>query len=269
MNWRLVIGIFLVINFSCQREIIQNENLLIYGHAGTSLYPERAAYPPNTFESVKYAINVLNADGVEVDVQMTKDSVLVLFHDGFLDEVTNFSGCVQEYNFHEISEMKIYGSPYRIATLEEVIDFCLGANVFVFLDMKPYNFCESKNGNYITINNALNNVISDLSVEEKKLITINSRNIDLLNSISDTSMIKSFETENISLAIQNFNADLCDEVSINYFSMNDEVLEQLNNHTIPFSIFGVKIKSEIEGALKFYPTKIITDNISYTRKISN
>ena len=36
-------------------------------------------FPINTFESINSAL-ALGADGSEVDIQMTKDSVLVLFH---------------------------------------------------------------------------------------------------------------------------------------------------------------------------------------------
>ena len=65
--------------------------------------------------------DVLDADGVEVDVQMTKDSVLVLFHDAFLNDATNFSGCIHDYNFSDLTELEVYHTKYKLARLDEVI----------------------------------------------------------------------------------------------------------------------------------------------------
>ena len=55
-----------------------NHNIImILGHAGMGdLYK----YPNNTMESIEPVLGI-GADGTELDIQMTKDSVLILFHD--------------------------------------------------------------------------------------------------------------------------------------------------------------------------------------------
>ena len=262
------IGAFLLtINLSCKKENNLPE-VIVYGHAGTTLYAERWVYPANTKESILYALDVLDADGVEVDVQMTKDSVLVLYHDAFLDDVTNLSGCICDYNFTDLTEVKVYQTKYKLVRLDGVINMCVERNKKIFLDLKPYNYCDSLNINYSTFNNALNSIISLYSVTERSSITINTRNSDLLTVLSDTLIIKSFETENIDLGISNFQNNLTKELCINYTAMTVSSADALKNLGIEFSLFGVKTTNEIKTAMTYLPSKIITDNIAYTKKIT-
>ena len=52
----------------------QNEkNILVVGHRGAD-----ALYPENTMLSFEKAVEEFGVDGLETDVQMTKDGVLVL-----------------------------------------------------------------------------------------------------------------------------------------------------------------------------------------------
>jgi glycerophosphoryl diester phosphodiesterase len=72
---------------------LNHNTILVLGHAGMGdLYK----YPNNSWESIEPVIGI-GADGTEIDVQITKDSVLILFHDETLDGRTRCEG---------------YGSPY-------------------------------------------------------------------------------------------------------------------------------------------------------------
>lgn len=70
--------------------------IMILGHAGMGdLYK----YPNDTFESIEPLIGI-GADGTEVDVQITKDSVLILFHDETLDGRTRCDGFTSPYDYN-------------------------------------------------------------------------------------------------------------------------------------------------------------------------
>jgi len=58
--------------------------------------------PENTMASFRAAVEN-GADGLETDVQMTKDGELVLIHDETLDRTTNGKGLVLT---HTLSELK-------------------------------------------------------------------------------------------------------------------------------------------------------------------
>ena len=256
--WALnFIGAFLLtISWSCKKQEDLPE-VIVYGHAGTTLYSERWVYPANTVESVLYALDVLDADGVEVDVQMTNDSVLVLYHDAYLDEVTKLSGCIHEYNFADLDNIQVYQTKYEIARLDEVMKICFERNKKIYLDLKPYHYCDSTNINYSTFNNSLNDLLAIYTLDERSDITVNTRNTDLLMVLSDTSIIKSFETENSDEGILMYQNNVTQELCINYSAMTATVAESLTNLGIKFSLFGVKTTDEIRSAMTFFPSKIV------------
>ncbi len=79
--------------------------VMIIGHRGFSSYYLKN--PGNTIETALISTNV-GADGCEFDVQITKDSVLVLFHDNDLSPLTTGSGKIYNYTWEEIKNYKYY-----------------------------------------------------------------------------------------------------------------------------------------------------------------
>ena len=62
-------------------------------------------------------------DMVEMDVQITRDGVPVLFHDNTLDKVTNGSGKIQDKTWSEISQLRYKSDQSQgIAKLQDAID---------------------------------------------------------------------------------------------------------------------------------------------------
>lgn len=95
--------------------------MINYAHRGASEYA-----PENTLSSF-YLGMLQGANGIETDVQRTKDGVLVLFHDGILDRVSDGTGELSDYTFEELGKLKIYGNSTtgfydRIVTLREFLD---------------------------------------------------------------------------------------------------------------------------------------------------
>ena len=70
--------------------------MINYAHRGASEYA-----PENTLSSFYLGL-MQGANGIETDVQRTKDGVLVLFHDNTLDRVSNVSGNLSEYTYEEL-----------------------------------------------------------------------------------------------------------------------------------------------------------------------
>lgn len=87
-------------------------------------------YPENTLPAVEAAV-AAGARFVEVDVQLTKDGVPVLFHDRALDRLCGVPGAVQGRTAAELSALRAsffdrFGYKYAqvgIATLAELADF--------------------------------------------------------------------------------------------------------------------------------------------------
>lgn len=71
----------------------------VIGHRGAA-----GLAPENTYAGFDLALK-LGVDGIETDVQRTKDGTLVLFHSEFLDKTTSGTGVLQETTWHELQQL--------------------------------------------------------------------------------------------------------------------------------------------------------------------
>lgn len=82
-------------------------------------------HPENSLPALEGAISK-GADIVEIDVAMTKDSVLIVMHDRSLDRTTNGKGPVVSHTYEEISYLRLRNSlgrvtHHKIPTLREFL----------------------------------------------------------------------------------------------------------------------------------------------------
>lgn len=93
----------------------------IWAHRGASGYA-----PENTIPSFAKAVE-MKADGVELDVQLSKDGELVVIHDETVDRVSDRRGYVKDFTIRELKLLDVsrpvpgYGTA-RIPTLAEVLE---------------------------------------------------------------------------------------------------------------------------------------------------
>ena len=94
---------------------------ITYAHRGASEY-----YPENTLSSF-YAGVDMGANGIENDIQRTKDGILVVFHDDTIDRVTDGSGKVSDYTYEELLKFTVTNVKYnrrdKIMTFEEFLKY--------------------------------------------------------------------------------------------------------------------------------------------------
>ncbi len=86
-------------------------------------------YPENSIPAIESVIR-MGVDIVEIDLKMTKDSVLVLSHDQSVNRMFSGKGLVSDYTLAELKQMTlkrahgIATDSLRIATLEEALTVC-------------------------------------------------------------------------------------------------------------------------------------------------
>ena len=73
-------------------------DILVLGHRGASGYA-----PENTMPAFQMALDQ-GADGIELDVQLTKDGEIVVIHDETIDRTSNGTGWVKDYTLAELKE---------------------------------------------------------------------------------------------------------------------------------------------------------------------
>ena len=77
---------------------MDQEKTKVWAHRGASGYA-----PENTLDAFRKAVE-MGADGIELDVQMTKDGELVVIHDETIDRVSNGKGWVKDYTYEELKK---------------------------------------------------------------------------------------------------------------------------------------------------------------------
>ena len=92
----------------------------IWAHRGCS-----QRYPENTLLAFEKAAAIQNLEGIELDIQLTKDGELVVIHDERVDRTTEGMGFVRDYKLSELKRLHIYADNHpsqSIPTIDEVFD---------------------------------------------------------------------------------------------------------------------------------------------------
>ena len=117
---------------------------IIIAHRG-----DHTEVPENTIAAYQNGIKN-GVDYVEIDLRTTKDSVLVIMHDGTVDRMTNGKGNVSDLSYAEIRKLKLMDKrkdstkTYTIPSFEEVLKTCRN-KVHIYLDYKNANVQQTYN----------------------------------------------------------------------------------------------------------------------------
>lgn len=111
----------------------------IWAHRGASGWDKQYA-PENTMPAFERAIN-MGADGIETDVQLTKDGILVLCHDERLEMVSDGCGWLKDYTLAELRGFSFskthpeFGKT-EIPTLEDLLYLLRDTDLELNLELK-------------------------------------------------------------------------------------------------------------------------------------
>lgn len=75
--------------------------------------------PENSIASFKKALKYNYS--IELDVQLTKDNILVVFHDFNLKRMTGIDKLIADTNYEELKKLKLLNTNEHIPTLDEVL----------------------------------------------------------------------------------------------------------------------------------------------------
>ncbi|WP_426492018.1 glycerophosphodiester phosphodiesterase [Hymenobacter sp. 102] len=81
---------------------------LVIGHAGSGFFHFFNSLPPSSLRGIRRALH-RGADGVEVDVRLSQDSIPVLYHDNALASMTIGTGCVSQTPAAELTRLRYRG----------------------------------------------------------------------------------------------------------------------------------------------------------------
>ncbi|MEI4771564.1 glycerophosphodiester phosphodiesterase family protein [Psychrobacillus sp. FJAT-51614] len=248
------------------------EEPIIIAHRGASAYtPEHTIL---AYEAAKEAA----ATYIEIDLQMTKDGVLVAMHDEKVDRTTDGTGFVKEYTLDELKQLnagKWFNQTFpdlankqfeslEVPTLEEIFLY-FGDEVNYYIEMKSpgiYNAMEEKllallkQYNLIQVNEGLPRVI------------IESFNEDSLTKVYQLeprlTLIKlySFNEEEAALSVQEYNRlrSYASGIGVNLNSVTTDFIQEVQQNGLQIHLYTIENEVEMKKALNLKSNGIFINN---------
>lgn len=102
-----------------------------FAHRG--LYAPDQSVPENSLAAFRLAVE--NGYGVELDVHITADDRLAVFHDDDLTRMCGTPGRIEDRTFEELSSLRLMGTGETIPLLSDVLDV-IGGRTPIILELK-------------------------------------------------------------------------------------------------------------------------------------
>ena len=257
MRWINLIFICTVFVSCLKKETFSTVELL--GHAGMGLSQQNAVYVDNSIESIELALSLTGSNGVEIDVQFSKDGTAWLFHDFKLDERTNSSGCIAEKTDEELSKIHYKTlKKEKLIRLSEILPYISESHIII-LDLKGYNACT-------------NSYLSNLESIENELVNFKNKckstaifcvtpNYDWMIQFKLTEIPFFFETDELSSALAAIEKQPIEGIVVRNSKFDREEIAQIQATEKKVVIFEVRSPKGIRSALRKLPDYLITDDL--------
>lgn len=228
----------------------------IIAHRGWS-----GCYPENTMLAFQKAADI-KADGIELDVHLSKDGEVMIIHDEALKRTTGKDGVVSDYARRELEaisagktkEDKFGFTP--IPSLEEFLDFLAGTELMVNIELKTapvyYPGLEEKTLALVERFNLSSRVIFSsfnwLSVMKLKALE---------PSIPGGLLIESPKIKNIGFQIHDLKLQAYHPA---YALLDDESVKELHENNTAINVWTVNNEEEMRKCQKWNVEGLITNN---------
>lgn len=195
----------------------------IIGHRG-----DHVSAPENSMESFQYA-KECGLFGIELDIQLTNDNKIIVFHDSSLKRATKVEGSVNDYSYSELTRFNLFKSNQKIPLLEDVLKKFPDLTIFIELKTRNEDGYRINEG----LECALHNVLQNYSKKNLVLISF------------DVVAIREMKEMNINYAT---GLDVAEETKIMLDSMLKSKVPGFIDYIMPeFSLLDKKEYSRINS----------------------
>lgn len=226
----------------------------IIAHRGASKYA-----PENTMPAFQLAYE-MKADGIETDVQLTRDGIPILIHDETLQRTTGVKGFVKNYTLEEIQKLDAgsYFSPKftgsKIITLEAFLEWASSKALYLNLELKNNKI------DYKDLEHKVLQLLERFQLKEQTTISsFNPASVKRMRELDcslDIALLRSRKHENLTEYAVSLGAT---SLHINYRLFNHSLIEESKNQNLPIRVYTVNRRSSIIKCLRRQCDAIITD----------
>lgn len=251
---------------------------MVIGHGGSGESNFQNTHPWNSEQSIMEAL-AKGADGVELDIQMSADGVLMLFHDETLLPATQCAGCISTHQADFLTDCAqsagIFQSEedYPLLRLDEVLDrlSSLDAHPIVCLDIRLGETCPSA-ADPSYRRDQLVTALMEASASYPALV-ITSFDRDLLSTLASLGIEASmqlagdYSSDWASIFLTIADGSGIDGVITYFEEITAAQIDDLHAAGYTVTLFGPFSASSHRSALAKGPDAIITDNITLLQSL--
>lgn len=232
---------------------------LIIAHRG---YSGKA--PENTLTAFRLALEA-GVDMVELDVQLSRDQEVVVFHDRTVNRTTDGKGAIHDLTLRELKSLDAGSwfhrkfSGERIPTLREVLEFLnhqIGINIEMKANSRSQHWSEqleSKVVHIIKEHGIENNVVLS-SFDHRIIKRIKHAHPELVTAVLYRT-IKDFGKRPSKLvASAHANAFVCSR-----WRATRRIIDDAHRHDIPIFVYTINTQWELEKMMRYGVQGIITN----------
>ena len=228
---------------------------MIIAHRGYS-----SKYPENTFTAVKAAFEEAKADGIEIDVHLTRDFEIILQHDENLDRMTvGGSGkvCDRPWNGY-IDSLKTKGSliDEPVALLSQILQY-----LSILPNPNPILVLDVKDDQSLQILDELVKLLQNYNLKRCKIYLGLWRDDFALRArqlCSNLNVIITLISDECN--INRVNSDLYDAFNLDVDRVSEEVIEEANKLGKDVLLWTCNTSKQINRANELNIQAILTDD---------
>lgn len=132
----VILGIYLYLLYPGKIDPDTAEKLSGRAYAHRGLHSARNNVPENTLEAFEVAAR--HGYGIELDVRLSSDGEVIVFHDETLTRLVRIDRRVDELTAAQLTKMRVSGSEHFIPTFAQALDVIRGT-VPLIVELKPGN----------------------------------------------------------------------------------------------------------------------------------
>lgn len=217
----------------------------IIGHRGAS-----GIHEDNSLEAINYCIESPNVDGIEVDLRVTKDDVVVLNHDPYVNGNSVMS--VSRNTYHELEE----NTDTHLIKLPEYLDLMKSNSKNMYFGVKEESVIPR-----------LNSLIGEFDVVDRT--TIMSLDVDMLDyARRDCQILIAGAVPNYRLLRNSRRAHIDGILSYHMSSMTKQISKDAKREGLFFGVwFFVDTEYDVKDAFLYDLDYILTNNPRQTADV--
>jgi glycerophosphoryl diester phosphodiesterase len=236
-------------------------NTKIYAHRGASKYA-----PENTMPAFELAYN-MKADGIETDIQLTKDGIPVLIHDEKVRRTTGGKGLVMDYTVKEIKKLdagrwfsdEFKGTP--IVTLEEFLQWIKPKPLLLNLELKN-NIID-----YKQLEQKVYDLVKAYGLLERTVFSsFNPKSMERMHNIDPTVQTAFLTSKRIRRLFHFVQTIGASSIHAKYRILDPHLIGECKKHGIDLRIYTVNRLNQMIKCFALDVTGIFTDVPDIARK---